>query len=86
MPHRNDESRLARAGHAHGRRRSGRPPGGDRPGRPGALLALVLTAALAAAVAGAVLPHGLLLAAGLIAAAVAVIRSGAPGRDRERLP
>ncbi|MEW1803328.1 hypothetical protein ACIGO7_37215 [Streptomyces virginiae] len=86
MPHRDDETHLARTGHAHRRPRSGRPPGRDRPGRPGALLALALTAALATAVAGAVLPHGLLLAAGLIAAAVAVIRSGAPGRDRERLP
>lgn len=86
MPHRDDDTRVARAAHAHGRPRSGRSAGRDRPGRPGAVLALALTAALAAAVAGAVLPHALLLAAGLIGAAVAVIRSGAPGRDRERLP
>ncbi|MFF8259051.1 hypothetical protein [Streptomyces virginiae] len=86
MPHRDDEAHVVRATRAHGRPHSGRSPGKVRPGRPGALLALALTAALAAAVAGAVLPHGLLLAAGLIAAAVAVIRSGAPGRDGERLP
>lgn len=61
-------------------------PGRDRSGRPGAVLALALAAALGAAVAGAVLPHGLLLAAGLIAAAVAVIRSGTAGRDRGRRP
>ncbi|MFD6225777.1 hypothetical protein ACFWFZ_02660 [Streptomyces sp. NPDC060232] len=85
MPHRNDETHVARAPRAHGRPRADRTAG-ERPGRPGAVLALVLTAAVAAAVAGAVLPHGLLLAAGLIAAAVAVIRSGAPRRDRERLP
>ncbi|MGW6614475.1 hypothetical protein ACWGA0_13575 [Streptomyces erythrochromogenes] len=79
MPHRDDDTHTPRAA-------LGRSPGRDRPGRPGAVLVLALAAAVAAAVAGAVLPHGLLLAAGLIAAAVAVIRSGAAGRDRERLP
>ncbi|MER7734913.1 hypothetical protein ABTX80_28865 [Streptomyces erythrochromogenes] len=82
MPHREDDIRAPRdvLGRGPGRARP------NRPGRPGAVLPLALTAALAAAVAGAVLPHGLLLAAGLIAAAVAVIRSGTAGRDRERLP
>ncbi|MFJ1567799.1 hypothetical protein ACIOG8_26880 [Streptomyces erythrochromogenes] len=79
MPHRDDDTHTPRAA-------LGRRPGRDRPGRPGAVLALALAAALASAVVGAVLPHGLLLAAGLIAAAVAVIRSGTAGRDRERLP
>lgn len=79
MPHRDDGTHTPRAA-------LGRTPRRDRPGRPGAVLALALAAALAAAVAGAVLPHGLLLAAGLIAAAVAVIRRGTAGRDRERLP
>ncbi|WP_405445306.1 hypothetical protein [Streptomyces erythrochromogenes] len=84
MPHRDDGTHTPRA--ALGRSRVPARPGRDRTGRPGVLLALALAAALAAAVAGAVLPHGLLLAAGLIAAAVAVIRSGEAGRDRERLP
>ncbi|MEV6680541.1 hypothetical protein AB0N09_27320 [Streptomyces erythrochromogenes] len=78
MPHRDEDTHAPRSA-------LGRSPGRDRPGRP-AVLALVLAAAFAAAVAGAVLPHGLLLAAGLIAAAVAVIRCGSAGRDRERLP
>ncbi|MFJ7780760.1 hypothetical protein [Streptomyces yangpuensis] len=87
MPHR-DDTHPARAAFRRSRPRSGRSPGKDRSGRPGAVLVLVLAlaAALGAAVAGALLPHGLLLAAGLIAAAVAVIRSGTAGRDRERLP
>ncbi|MFJ2597815.1 hypothetical protein [Streptomyces erythrochromogenes] len=84
MPHRDDDTHTPRA--ALGRRPGTDRPGRDRPGRPGAVLALALAAALASAVVGAVLPHGLLLAAGLIAAAVAVIRSGTAGRDRERLP
>ncbi|MFG2339748.1 hypothetical protein [Streptomyces yangpuensis] len=85
MPHR-DETRPTRAALRRSRPRSGRGPGKNRAGRPGAVLALALAAALGAAVAGAVLPHGLLLAAGLIAAAVAVIRSGTADRDHERLP
>ncbi|MFD5621347.1 hypothetical protein [Streptomyces yangpuensis] len=85
MPHR-DETHPTRAALRRSRPRSGRSPGKDRTARPGAVLALALAAALGAAIAGAVLPHGLLLAAGLIAAAVAVIRSGTSGRDRERLP
>ncbi|APU38737.1 hypothetical protein ACFCYM_29115 [Streptomyces sp. NPDC056254] len=81
MPHRSDEARRARRPHRRGRPRPGRTAGRVRPGRPGAVLALALTAAVAAAVAGAVLPHGLLLAAGLIAAGLTVMRSGAPRRD-----
>ncbi|MFE7185751.1 hypothetical protein [Streptomyces erythrochromogenes] len=84
MPHRDDGTHTPRA--ALGRSPVPARPGRDRAGRPGVVLVLALAAALAAAVAGAVLPHGLLLAAGLIAAAVAVIRSGTAGRDRERLP
>ncbi|MFC9585730.1 hypothetical protein ACFVJ8_23285 [Streptomyces yangpuensis] len=83
MPQRG-ETHPTRAVLRRPRPRSGRSPGRDRSGRPGAVLALA--AALGAAVAGAVLPHGLLLAAGLIAAAVAVIRSGTAGRDRGRRP
>ncbi|MGW9073935.1 hypothetical protein ACWGQT_31475 [Streptomyces yangpuensis] len=85
MPHR-DETHPVRPALRRSPRRSGHSPGKDRSGRPGAVLALALAAALGAAVAGALLPHGLLLAAGLIAAAVAVIRSGTAGRDGERLP
>ncbi|MFJ9549364.1 hypothetical protein [Streptomyces erythrochromogenes] len=89
MPHRDDGTHTPRAalGRSPVPARADRDRADrDRPGRPGVLLVLALAAALAAAVAGAVLPHGLLLAAGLIAAAVAVIRSGTAGRDRERLP
>ncbi|WP_030965844.1 hypothetical protein [Streptomyces sp. NRRL S-378] len=84
MPQRG-ETHPTRAVLRRPRPRSGRKPG-QGPVRPGAVLALALAAALGAAVAGAVLPHGLLLAAGLIAAAVAVIRSGTAGRDRGRRP
>ncbi|MGW6840846.1 DUF3040 domain-containing protein [Streptomyces sp. NPDC054958] len=77
MPTSDDEARTTPPGAPAGLRPRGRPYR-----RAGAWLAVAL--GVWAAVAGATLPNGLVLAAGLVVAALAVNRLGAEPRTRRR--